>query len=199
KAIYPPSSPNQTFTASECVGVIGKAEDFRQGDPTNLPASQLSGATASATTKAKMEDGGWKMAQGQPSASAPSSILHPPSSPSPSPSSILHPPSSPSSLPLYALILPDPNDLSLHPATTRATTQPLNITITAVQGLASVRPDESSAWQPAQVGMTFGTVAEFRTGPRGSIQFKIPPDQTITVDRLTTLKVLQVIQKGGKI
>jgi hypothetical protein len=41
--------------------------------------------------------------------------------------------------------------------------------------------------------------AEFRTGPRGTIQFTIPPDQVVSVDRLTTLKVLKVIQQGGKV
>src|SRR5688572_22227151 len=39
RGVYPPSSTNQIFTGSEFVGVIGKAEDFRQGDPTNLPAA----------------------------------------------------------------------------------------------------------------------------------------------------------------
>ena len=47
-------------------------------------------------------------------------------------------------------------------------------------------------------GMVLGEQAEFRTGPRGAIQFIIPPDQTVTVDRLTTLKVLKAVQERGK-
>jgi hypothetical protein len=73
------------------------------------------------------------------------------------------------------------------------------VIVTEVQGNASVRADENSPWQPAKKGMELTEQAEFRTGPRGMVQFVIPPNQVISVDRLTTLKVLKAIQSGGKV
>jgi hypothetical protein len=165
REIYPPSSPQQIFTGAEFVGVIGKAEDFRRGDPTNLPAAQVPAQTAAAPMK-----------DDEPAN------------------------------PIFAMILQAPNELTLRaPATTtmasttQSATGDFKIIITAVEGLASVRENESAAWKPAKVGMELAQDAEFRTGPRGTIQFKIPPDQTVSVDRLTTLKVLQLMQQGGKV
>ena len=158
--IFPPSSPQQIFTGGEFVGVIGKAEDYRQGDPTNLPAAEVP-AQAVAQQEQQQE-------------------RHP----------------------IFAMILQAPNELTLRTPTTTTTTQAsgeFRIVVTAVEGLASVRENESAAWKPAKIGMELTQDAEFRTGPRGTVQFKIPPDQTVSVDRLTTLKVLQVIQQGGKV
>jgi hypothetical protein len=39
--MLPPSSPNQTFSGVELVGVIGRYEDFVHGNPANLPASVM--------------------------------------------------------------------------------------------------------------------------------------------------------------
>ena len=39
--VYPPSSPNQTLTGSEYVGIIGRLEDYQRGDPANKPAADL--------------------------------------------------------------------------------------------------------------------------------------------------------------
>src|SRR6185437_13162042 len=61
---------------------------------------------------------------------------------------------------------------------------PLTATITGVEGLAQVREGEDQKWQPAKVGMVVGQGATFRTGPRSAIQFQIPPDQIVTLDRL---------------
>lgn len=160
RGVYPRSSENQIFTGAEFVGVIGKAEDFRQGDPTNLPAAV---APEQAVAQAKADD---------------------------------------AVMPILAMFAPQVPELSLSPATTTASSQPagpIKVIITAVDGLASVRMDENSPWQPAKKGMELSEKSEFRTGPRGSIQFVIPPDQTVSVDRLTTLKVLKVIQEGGKV
>ena len=41
--------------------------------------------------------------------------------------------------------------------------------------------------------------AEFRTGPRSAVRFTIPPDQTVTLDRLGTVKVLEAINNNGKL
>ena len=164
RGVYPPSSPQQIFTGGEFVGVIGKAEDFRRGDPTNLPAAA---APPQAVALKKQSDH--------------ADLTHP----------------------IFAMILQAPNELTLQsPATAPATTQAagaLRIVITAVEGLASVRENENAPWKPAKVGMELTQDAEFRTGPRGTIQFQIPPNQVVSVDRLTTLKVLTVLQQGGKV
>src|SRR5688572_26124574 len=75
----------------------------------------------------------------------------------------------------------------------------LTATITAVEGLVQVRDDETVPWQRARVGMTVGEGAEFRTGPRSAVQFEIPPGQTITLDRLGTVKLIEAVRSQGSI
>jgi hypothetical protein len=41
--LYPPSTPRQTFSGMDVVGVIGRVEDYQRGDPTNAPAAVLPG------------------------------------------------------------------------------------------------------------------------------------------------------------
>lgn len=82
------------------------------------------------------------------------------------------------------------------PAPAAAPAPALEVTVTAVQGLAQVRPAEDQPWRPATVGMVVGEGAEFRTGPRSLVQFRIPPDQIVTLDRLGTVKVLEATRKS---
>ena len=84
--------------------------------------------------------------------------------------------------------------------TTEQPTGKLTVTVIAVKGLVSVRKNAEEPWTKANVGMVLGEGAEFRTGPRSAVQFKIPPEQTITLDRLGTIKVLQAIKDAkGKV
>jgi hypothetical protein len=47
RGIYPPdSSPQQTYSGIEVIGVLAKMEDFQLGDPANLRASQMPAAPA---------------------------------------------------------------------------------------------------------------------------------------------------------
>jgi len=39
--LYPASTPNQTFSGAEFLGIIGRMEDFQHGDKTDLPAQEL--------------------------------------------------------------------------------------------------------------------------------------------------------------
>jgi len=41
--IYPVSSPNQTFSGSELLGIIGRMEDWQRGNPADKRAAQLPG------------------------------------------------------------------------------------------------------------------------------------------------------------
>src|SRR5688572_15933960 len=91
-------------------------------------------------------------------------------------------------------------------ATTSTTTpadaegqEKLIATVTGVEGLVQVRENEDAPWQRATVGQQVGENAEFRTGPRSAVRFVIPPDHTITLDRLGTVKVLQAVNDNGVI
>ncbi|MGB7160844.1 MAG: FecR domain-containing protein [Tepidisphaeraceae bacterium] len=85
------------------------------------------------------------------------------------------------------------------------TTQPapqvekLQATVTGLEGIVQARTAEDQPWQKVTVGMVLDENAEFRTGPRSAVRFTIPPDQTITLDRLGTVKVLQAVNDNGKI
>lgn len=48
EGIFPASSPHQTFSGSEVVGVIGRVEDYQRGNPANKPAAELPGEDPSA-------------------------------------------------------------------------------------------------------------------------------------------------------
>lgn len=76
---------------------------------------------------------------------------------------------------------------------------PLQATITGIEGLVQVRTGESEPWRRAEVGMVLPESAEFRTGPRSAVRFTIPPAQTVTLDRLGTVKLVQAVSENGKI
>ena len=75
----------------------------------------------------------------------------------------------------------------------------LQATITGVQGLVQVRQADDQPWMRAQVGMVLDEGATFRTGLRSSVRFVIPPDQTVTLDRLGQVKLLQAVASQGKV
>lgn len=75
----------------------------------------------------------------------------------------------------------------------------LEATITGVEGMVQVRSGDDQPWVRAEVGMKLNELAEFRTGPKSAVRFTIPPDQTVTLDRLGTLKLLQAINDNGKL
>jgi hypothetical protein len=85
------------------------------------------------------------------------------------------------------------------PATTQTEREPLKATITGVEGMVQVRDNETAPWRKATVDMVLNEDAEFRTGPKSAVRFTIPPNQTVTLDRLGTVKLLTVAREGGKI
>jgi len=99
-----------------------------------------------------------------------------------------------------------PASLLAQPATAPATSPALEFTgeaipmeITGVDGNVQVRLAEDQPWVKAVVGMKIDQGAEFRTAPRSAVRFVIPPDQTITLDRLGTVKVLVALQAQNKV
>jgi hypothetical protein len=75
----------------------------------------------------------------------------------------------------------------------------LQITITGIEGIVQARSGPDQPWGKAQLGMVLNEGAEFRTGPRSAVRFTIPPDQTVTLDRLGTVQVLRSNFQNGKI
>ena len=71
----------------------------------------------------------------------------------------------------------------------------LTITVAAVQGTVQYRTADDQPWRTCTIGLELGEGAEFRTGMRSAVQFTLPPNQTITLDRLGTIKVLQAIKQ----
>ena len=41
--LYPPSSPQQTFSGTEYLGIIGRVEDYQRGNPADYPAAVMPG------------------------------------------------------------------------------------------------------------------------------------------------------------
>lgn len=53
ETIFPPSSPHQTFSGAEFVGIIGRVEDYQRGDPADAPAEVLPGEMEQAESNEK--------------------------------------------------------------------------------------------------------------------------------------------------
>jgi hypothetical protein len=87
------------------------------------------------------------------------------------------------------------------PTTTGAAgeAQKLTVIVTGIEGSVRVRANDAAAWQKVELGMELTEDAEFQTGPRSAVRFVIPPDQTITLDRLGTVKVVRAIEENGTI
>ncbi|MDB5292926.1 MAG: hypothetical protein JWL69_4167 [Phycisphaerales bacterium] len=77
--------------------------------------------------------------------------------------------------------------------------QQMKIIVAEVKGLVQVRTAEDAPWQAAKAGMELDQGAEFRTGPRSSVVCQIPPDQTMVLDRLGTVKIAEAIRTGNKV
>jgi hypothetical protein len=75
----------------------------------------------------------------------------------------------------------------------------LKATITQIVGSVQVRTGADRPWVKAAVGMSLDENAEFRTGLRSAVQFVIPPDDTIAVDRLGVVKLMTAVREGGKV
>ncbi len=73
----------------------------------------------------------------------------------------------------------------------------ISATVTHTEGVVQIRDDETSPWRMAKVGMTFPVGGEVRTGPKSKLQFVLPPEQLITVDRLTQVKVLDAAKSSA--
>jgi len=48
--LYPPSGPNQTYSGSEFLGIIGRMEDYQRGNPADVPATVMPGQMQGSAT-----------------------------------------------------------------------------------------------------------------------------------------------------
>jgi hypothetical protein len=51
--LYPPSGPQQTFSGSEYLGIIGRMEDYQRGNAADVPATVMPGEMQGAAAPAK--------------------------------------------------------------------------------------------------------------------------------------------------
>ncbi len=93
---------------------------------------------------------------------------------------------------------PDATNPSTEATTTAPTPTHLSATVTGVKGLVQYREGADAAWQPCKVGLTLNEGAEFQTGPRSNVQLLVAPQQTITLDRLGSMTLLEAVQQAGK-
>lgn len=77
--------------------------------------------------------------------------------------------------------------------------QPVKVKITAISGTVQYRATPESEWKKVEVGMELESGADLRTGVRSAVAVFIPPQQTITLDRLGTVRILQVLQDPQKV
>jgi hypothetical protein len=92
-------------------------------------------------------------------------------------------------------------DVAATPSTNNsaAENQPMQAIITEITGRVQARTSHDAAWQAATVQMVLNEGAEIRTGPHSTVRFVIPPDQTVTLDRLGTIEIIRANFENGKI
>jgi hypothetical protein len=88
--------------------------------------------------------------------------------------------------------------LADQPATTTATTEHLTAKVTAIENQVQYRASEDDGWKECVVGLELGEGAAFRTGLNSSVTIVIPPKQTIKLDRLGFMTLLEAVQHKGK-
>lgn len=85
------------------------------------------------------------------------------------------------------------------PSATQPENGSLRIVITAIQGQAEAKETADAAWHTIREGQVFGEGCEFRTGPRGAVQFTVGDDQVFRVDRLSLVQVIGANLSSGTI
>jgi hypothetical protein len=171
RRIYPESSEKQLFSGAEFLGIIGKVEDFKEGDPANVPAKAL---YVGAPEIAPNSTEGSQAVEEQ--------VTYPAFLSTAANFSLLQPASEPSSKPAD-MKLPD---------------GPLKMTITDVRGTCQYRVPPEESWKKAEKDTNLSEGAEIRTGVKSAVQLQIRPDQTITIDRLGVMKIDRAALASGK-
>lgn len=77
--------------------------------------------------------------------------------------------------------------------------EPLTATVAAIRGAAQWRATEADPWQMIAVGQTLQEGSELRTNFGSAVQLVLPPDQVITIDRATAIRILRSTFAEGKV
>jgi hypothetical protein len=89
------------------------------------------------------------------------------------------------------------------PAGSQPSSQPadelISGTIQYVKGDVRVRASDKSPWVAAKVGMVIPQGGEIQTGPRSQVDLFMPPAQKLSLDRMTTVKLVELARTGDKI
>lgn len=88
------------------------------------------------------------------------------------------------------------------PATTRIALPPgpLRFIVTAVQGRAQVRLPGEEGWRAAELDMELLEGTECRTAHKSALQIAILPDQVVTLDRLSKIRLVRAeLEKTGTV
>ena len=75
----------------------------------------------------------------------------------------------------------------------------LRAVVVAVKNNVQIRQNEEGAWAPAKAGDVLGSGAEIRTGLNSAVQLKIEPGHTVTIDRFSVVKLLNLAKDKGVI
>jgi hypothetical protein len=90
----------------------------------------------------------------------------------------------------FALAIPASTPVS-GPAESASVSGPLKVVVTGLQGHAEVLPAPDGTWQKVTVGMELIEGCQFRTGPKGAVQFTVGTDTIYRVDRLSLVEVVR--------
>lgn len=75
----------------------------------------------------------------------------------------------------------------------------LRAVIVAVKGTVQIRETEEQKWAAAKPGDVLGAGADIRTGLNSAVQLKIEPGHTVTIDRISVVKLLTLVKDQGVI
>ncbi len=191
--LFPESSENQSFSGSDFVAIIGRMEDLEKAAVTTNPAGQAAQTRRDVVAHfddlrramlAQQEIAHWDIAN----------VIAHPYGGSASGSPVLG--FGPVTVAAADPAKPDaaPGDAAAAPAAGEG----LKATVTGVQGLVQYRAKDGDAWQPVKVGLVLDQGAEFRTALRSVVMFTTPPGNTVKLDRLGTIKIVDAIKTDGK-
>lgn len=173
RRIYPESSESQLFSGADLLGVMGRVEDFKEGDPANYPAKVL--YVGAPETPPPSEEA-LQNAVSYPAFLSTAAVAN---------FSLLQPTSEPTSAP------------ATQAAPVKLPEGPLKLVITGVRGKAEVHIPPAD-WTKAEPNIELSEGAEVRTGLNAAIQLQIRPDQTITIDRLSKVTIDRATLAKGK-
>lgn len=75
---------------------------------------------------------------------------------------------------------------------------PISGTITGIEGNVSIKRQGEEKAVKAAIGLVINEGDEIQTSLRSAVQFQIPPDQTITIDRLSKIQLIRSNFENGK-